>query len=179
MDILNMLPLRYYNVEGVEYLLRNLTANINVSEKTKLQTQLFLDYRLQPNETARSISGKLYDDPNLYWTIYLINNITNIVEDWPRKDFEDWLEYTFTREQLEEVVSYADSERNSVDITGIRYQYSIDDLVTDSQIILDYNLTPITREDFLRMEQEQKRNIRLLDPDYIDAFVETVKSELS
>ena len=37
MDILKMLPRRYYVVDGVEYLVTNLTANVNISTSTKLK----------------------------------------------------------------------------------------------------------------------------------------------
>ena len=180
MNLLRMIPRRFYQVEGREVLLMNFMANFNISEATRTQTNFFIDYRLKPGETARQISERLYEDPELFWTIYITNNITNDVEQWPRADFESWLDTRYTAEQLSEIVGYADPDRNMVDIEGIRFSQGYTDTTpSDSVVIQTFNLTPISRKQLLAMEEEAKRDIRLVDPDYIDRFVEVIRQELT
>lgn len=179
-DILNLIPRRFYQFDQLNLLVSNLTANVNVSDRTQRQTTLFLDYRVKSRETARQICTRLYEDDTLYWTVYLVNGITNEVEGWPRRDLDDWLNQRYTAEQLAEVVRYADIDRNSVDLFGLRHLHGLDDAIpSDEELIAQFNLTPITRAELYRMEDDKKRSIRLVDPDYIEEFVGAVRGALA
>lgn len=178
-DIATMIPRRFYTIDGVERLVTNLTANVNISSETQRSVSLFLDYTVKPRETARTICSRLYEDPDLYWTIYLVNGITNSIEEWPRLDFDAWKRQRYTEAELSEVKTYSDVDRNSVDLLGIRSLYGFDDTTpTDAEIVNTFNLKPVTLDDMLDMEEEKKRRIRLIDPDYIDDFVEVVREAL-
>lgn len=178
-DIATMIPRRFYSVDGVERLVTNLTANVNINTETQRSVSLFMDYTVKPRESARAICSRLYEDPDLYWTIYLVNGITNSVEEWPRVGFEDWKRQRYTDEELAEVVRYADVDRNSVDLMGLRMLHGYDDSTpTDAELINTFNLKAVTLNDLLEMEEERKRRIRLIDPDYIDDFVEVVREAL-
>lgn len=179
MDILNMLPRRFYNVGTSEILLANLTANVNIDDKTKNQTQLFLDYKIKTGETARDISSRLYDDQNFYWTIYMVNGILNEVDDWPLVDFEKKIRTKYTETQLNTIVGYSDIDRNLTDLQGVRFLNNLGDTIpTDNDLIIQFNLKPVTQYDMLFMEQDKKRNIRLIDPDFVEQFSEAVREAL-
>lgn len=180
MDILNMLPRRYYGVNNAQILLTNLSANVNISEQTKTQTQLFLDYRIESNESARSISERLYGDASFYWTIFVVNGIVNVVEDYPRVNFEDYVRTIYTPDQLSEIIGYSDVDRNLTDIQAVRFLNGLEDSVnvTDQDIITMFNLKPITMYEVLEMEENKKRNIKLIDPDYIEQFSDAIYEAL-
>lgn len=178
-DLLRMVPRRYYSVEGREVLLTNFTANVNISEVTKEQTALFIDYRVKGNETAMDIAERLYENQDYYWTIYLVNGMIDFVEDWPRRNFDKYIQTLFEPEELSEIIGYADADRNLVDLLGIRHQYGYDDITPSDDILIQrFNLSPITRLDILQMEDSKKRDIRLIDPDFIDQFVDSVREAL-
>lgn len=180
MDILNMLPRRFYGVNNAQILLTNLSANVNISEQTKTQTQLFLDYRIESNESARSISERLYGDASFYWTIYVVNDIVNVVEDYPRVNFEDYIQTIYTPDQLSEIIGYSDVDRNLTDIQAVRFLNGLEDNVdiTDQDIIVLYNLKPIIRYEVLEMAENKKRNIKLIDPDYVEQFSDVIYEAL-
>lgn len=181
MDILNMLPRRFYEIDGVEYLVTNITANVNISSSTKITKSLFLDYEIIGEETPRDIAGRLYENRDLYWTILVVNDMVNIVEDWP-KPYNKLYEIAsreFFEGELEEVVAYADTEGNQVDLVGLRFTNGHSDTVpSDQELIGIYSLTPVTRFDLFEMQNEMKRKIKLVDPDLIDDFVSAFRVAL-
>jgi hypothetical protein len=181
MDILKMLPRRYYNIDGVEYLVTNIAANVNISTATKLQKSLFLDYQIRDEETPRDIAERLYDDHNLYWTILVINDMTNVVNDWPLSytTLYERAQREYTDAELNAVVAYADPDGNQVDIGGIRFNQGYDDVTpTDAEIVNLFTLTPITQLELLEMQNEVKRKIKLVDPDLIEDFVSAFREAL-
>lgn len=181
MDILKMLPRRYYVVDGVEYLVTNLTANVNISTSTKLKKSLFLDYQIRDNETARDIADKLYENREYYWTILMVNDMTNSINDWPlsQSDLVDSSEREFSQEELYSIVAYSDPEGNQVDLAGIRFTFGYNDIEpSDSELLVLHTLTPVTLFQVLEMRNDMKRKIKLIDPDLIDDFVSSVKAVL-
>ncbi len=178
-DILRMLPQRYYTIGGRQYLMSNLTSNVNISEMTKRSAGFFIDYRVRPNETARQIADRLYEDDDFYWTIYFVNNIINVDEDWPRRNLADWMSQRHTEAELAEVIRYADVDRNTVDLRGLRFQHGFTEAThPDATMISVFNLTPITLRELYIMEDDKKRNIKLIDPDFIEDFSDAVQEAL-
>lgn len=181
MELLKLLPRRYYELDGVTYLVTNLSATFNAPQNVKSNNALFLKYVIKDGETARDLAERLYDNRDLYWTIYVLNDMTNSVNDWPMSsgDLYEQTLRTWGYEGVDEIVGYADDSGNIVDLAGVRFQYGLaDDSPDDQTVITTYNLTPISRYDLVEMENEKKRNIKMLDPRYIDQFVASVRKEL-
>lgn len=173
MDILNMLGRKEYSIQGVEYILTNLTANVNISDKTSRSLTLFLDHNIQDGQSARDIARDLYENEDYYWTIYVINKMTNSVDDWPVSDADIYNRIVAEKgfEGVDAVYTYADSGGNQTDLYAVRFQNNIADAVTDSSIVSSYNMTPVSRFEFDKMKNNAKRQIRLIDPDFIAEFV--------
>lgn len=66
-------------------------------------------YKIQDNERPDQIAKKVYDDPELDWTILITNNITNLNDQWPL-DNESLYNYCIDKygseEALNEVYAY-------------------------------------------------------------------------
>lgn len=181
MELLKLLPRRYYVVDGVTYLVTNLSATFNVSSTLLTTEALFLKYVIKDGETPRDLAERLYDNRDLYWTIFIFNGLTNTVNDWPMHsgDLYDQAVRLWGYDKVDEVVNYSDDSGNLVDLNGVRFQYGLTDSTPDDQtVITTYNLKPVTRYDLLEMENESKRNIKLLDPRYMDQFLASVRKEL-
>ena len=173
MDILNMLPRKEYNIQGVDYILTNLSANVNISTKTSQSLSLYVDHQIADGQSARDISTLLYENDSYYWTIFVVNGITNSVNDWPKPENEIYQQLVaeYGYEGVDTIVTYADPSGNQIDIEGLRFQESIEDTVSDAAIISIYNLVPVTRFEIEKMKNDMKRQIKLIDPDYISEFI--------
>lgn len=181
MELLKLLPRRYYTLDGVTYLVTNLSATVNVSPTVLETDALFLKYVIKDGETARDLAERLYENRDLYWTIFILNGLTNTVDDWPMHSghlYEQGLRI-WGYDGIDEVVSYADDSGNLIDLPGVRFQNNLaDDTPDDQTLITTYNLTPVTRYDLMELENEKKRQIRMLDPKYMDQFLASVRKEL-
>lgn len=173
MDILNMLPRTEYSIQGVDYILTNLSANVNISTKTSKSLSLFIDHQILDGQSARDISSLLYENDTYYWTIFVVNGMTNSVNDWPKSENEIYKQIVaeYGYDDVDTVIAYADPSGNQVDIVGLRFQESIEDVVSDSSIISIYNLIPVTRFEIEKMKNDLKRQVKLIDPDYISEFI--------
>lgn len=180
MELLKLLPRRYYVVDGVTYFVTNLSATFNVSPSVLNNGALFLKYVIKDGESPRDLAERLYDNRDLYWTIFIFNGLTNTVNDWPmsHNDLYDQIVRTYGYEGADEIIGYSDDSGNIVDLHGVRFQYGLADSVDDQTVITVHNLTPITRYELLEMENEKKRNIKMLDPRYMDQFLASVRKEL-
>ncbi|MGL4353151.1 MAG: hypothetical protein ACRCTP_04340 [Aeromonas popoffii] len=178
MDILKMLPKQAYTLDGVTYVVTNTSANVNISDETRNNKILFLDYQILDGETPRKLAQKAYDNSAYYWVTPLINGMTNTVNDWPKtvNELYDSAMRDWGEEKLYEVLGYSDPSGNVVDLPGLRHQGGyLDDAISDNDLIVLNELTPFSRFDIIEMENDKKRQIKLLDPDYIDLFVNAVK----
>lgn len=57
-----------------ESLVQNLSVYTEVLDEIKESSSYYQDYTIQENERADQVSMKLYGDPKLHWTLYLMND---------------------------------------------------------------------------------------------------------
>ena len=73
-----------------------LTTNIFRRAKARPDLEqystLFENYSIRDNETPSSLALDAFDDDHLDWVILLVNNITDIYTQWPKKE-DDLMEY--------------------------------------------------------------------------------------
>ena len=152
----------------------NLLRRVALRSKVKSNVLLFDTYDVQEGETPESIADKLYDDPQLHWIILLVNNITDRYHQWP-----------MTTPQFQAYVTekYADPDATH------HYEIAQDSGDTDTKIEVYSNsalytgdtdfyesATAITNYEYEESLQDEKRKIRLLDPRYVDQFVDEYKN---
>ena len=141
----------------------NILKRVAIRSKVKTNTMLFDTYNVREGETPESIADKLYDDSQLHWVIMLVNDITDRYHYWPLNGAQ------FNQ--------FVDEKYSNPD--GIHH-YEISQDSGDTSIVIDIGTdntdyptaTPITNREYEESEQDRKRKIRLLDPRYLDNFVE-------
>lgn len=181
MDILKLIPNQVYDIDGEKHILTNLSATVIISKTTRENSILFLDYEIVDGETPRTLADRIYDDGSLYWVILMINGMTNSVEDWPKTNNElyDWAGRAFTESQLYDEVVYVDASGNITDIEGVKFlNGQMQSGITDEEVIRNNQLEPLTRMDYLVLENDSKRSIKIIDPDYVQQFVSSVRSAI-
>ena len=142
---------------------KNLLRRVGIRAKVKSNALLYDTYDVKNGETPESLAFKLYGDAELHWVIMLVNDITDRYHDWPLSGAQ------FNQ--------FVDEKYSNPD--GIHH-YEISQDSGDTSIVIDIGTdntdyptaTPITNREYEESEQDRKRKIRLLDPRYLDNFVE-------
>ena len=145
---------------------KNLLRRVGIRTKVKSNTMLFDTYDVKNGETPESIAFKLYNDSELHWVIMLVNNITDRFHDWPMSEAQ-FLQFVNDKYDNVDAVHHYEIPQSSGDTSKkINIGTSNSDYPT---------ATAITNFEHEQEQQDNKRKIRLLDPSYLDDFVEEFK----
>ena len=154
----------YDSVGNGDYkLVTNLLKRVALRTKVRTNAALFDTYNVKEGQTPEMIADKLYGDPNLHWIVMYINNITDRYHQWP-----------LTTPQF---LAFLNDKYFNPD--GLHH-YEITQTSGDTTVTIDIGTdntehsgaTLITNREFEEKRQDTLRAIRLLDPAYVDQFVE-------
>ena len=150
----------------------NLLRRVAIRSKVKTNVMFFDTYDVKEGETPEIIADKLYNDPQLHWIVLMVNNIVDRYHEWPMSG-NQFLDYVNEK--------YLDSEGDP-NPSGVHH-YEIEQSSGDTTVKInigtdntDYSsATPITNYEYEEEEQNKKRQIRLLDPKFVNDFVDEFK----
>ena len=154
----------YDSVGNGQYkLVTNLLKRVALRTKVRTNAALFDTYNVKEGQTPEMIADKLYGDPNLHWIVMYVNNITDRYHQWP-----------LTTPQF---LAFLNDKYSNPD--GLHH-YEITQTSGDTTVTIDIGTdntehsgaTTITNREFEEKRQDTLRSIRLLDPAYVDQFVE-------
>ncbi len=143
----------------------NLLRRVGIRAKVKSNTLLYDTYDVKEGETPEMIAHKLYGDAELHWVILLINDITDRYHQWPMTggQFLDYLNDKYTNP---DGIHHYETTQTSGD-TKIKIEV-INDVDEDAYT----GLTLITNREYEEQEQDKRRQIRLLDPSFVEQFID-------
>tara|TARA_B100001778_G_scaffold280463_1_gene245190 strand:- start:110 stop:643 length:534 start_codon:yes stop_codon:yes gene_type:complete len=147
----------------------NLLRRVGMRTKLKTNTLLYDTYDVKEGETPEMIAHKLYGDAKLHWIILLVNDITDRYHQWPMTggQFLDYLNDKYTNP---DGIHHYESTQTSGDT---KVKIEVFNEVDDDAYT---GLTPITNREYEESEQDKRRQIRLVDPSFIEQFVDEFKS---
>ena len=167
----------------------------NIFRRVKIRDELddiilgFEKYYIQNSERPDQLAQKFYGDTKYDWVILLCNEITNLYHDWPMDEYEltnyvmrkynmtnpsdigmtrHWVTQEVKRNgrvHLEEGLEVPEN-----------FEYSFPDGVTIEKENL---VRPVSYYQHETKENERKRQIYILRPEYLDDFVEEFFSLVS
>ena len=149
-----------YNFKEVTNILRR----VSLRAKVKDNTLLFDTYDVKEGETPEMIADKLYGDPELHWAVLMVNDITDRYHQWPMNESQF---NQYVADKYDEVYSgihHYEVAQESGD-TSIKIWVE-----NDSDTNAYSGATAITNYEYEVSENDKKRQIRLLDPNYIGIF---------
>ena len=146
----------------------NLLRRVGMRAKLKSNTLLYDTYDVKEGETPEMIAHKLYGDPELHWIILLINDITDRYHQWPMSGMQ-FLGYINDKYSNVDGIHHYESTQTSGD-TKVKIE-----VVNDVDENAYTGLTPITNREFEENEQDKRRKIRLVDPSFVEQFVDEFK----
>ena len=140
----------------------NLLKRVAIRSKVKTNVMLFDTYDVKESETPEMIADKLYGDSELHWIVLLFNNITDRYHQWPLNN-NQFLSYMNDKYTDQDAVHHYEISQVSGDTT-IKINIGSDN--TDHS-----GATAITNFEYEEALQDKLRQIRLLDPRYIDVVI--------
>ena len=156
--------------QGNPKIVTNLLKRVAIRTKVKNNASLYDTYNVKNGETPESIADKLYDDPELHWIVLMVNDITDRYHQWPmlEQQFNTFVEEKYSNPDgvhHYEIEQSSGNTRTKIEVYNNSALFSGD---TDFYS----NATTITNREYEEAEQDRKRRIKLLDPSFIDQFVQ-------
>ena len=172
MGYFQMFPDTLYDAKGNgNYtVMKDIMTRVKLIASKKENILNFDYYNVQDGETPEMIAHKYYGDVNLHWTILVANDIVDYYNDWPMsvQKFEKFIFDKYDNPQA--IHHYEISQTSGETTTTIDVGMNTTDYPSATAI------SNYTYEDRL---QEQKRQIRLISPDFISQFVSEFEKKLS
>ena len=141
----------------------NLLRRVALRAKVKSNVLLFDTYDIRSGQTPEEIADKLYDDPELHWVILMVNDITDRYHQWPLNE-NQFQAYINDKYDNIDAVHHYETTQTSGDTT---LKIDVGTVNTDYP-----SATAITNYEYEVAREDEKRQIRLLDPRYLDPFIE-------
>ena len=174
--------------EGDYSLVKNLFKRAKLREDIYQDLAFFSKFDVLGDDRPDNVADLIYGDPTLDWVVLLSNNIVNVQSEWPlsQADFNRYITEKYgTEENLYSGIHHYESrEVKASDGTiiipsgarvSVGQSVSFFDEITDQQVIRTDVAMPITNymhEDRLNNE---KRNIFLLKPIYLNILFDDIE----
>jgi hypothetical protein len=172
----------------------------NISLKTSLINNLsqndpysFLRYTIREDEKAEDIADFYYDDPAMSWLVYFANDIVDPYTQWP-KTYENFTEYFRKKYASQALPTGTDAIVWGQDTTRtdniVHWKKTDDETILispDSYIraqtfngdFVAGDWTAVRRFDYEMEENEELRNIILVNTSYAPTVLENLRSLLN
>lgn len=181
------------SVDGTSMLMTNLMARVSVIPEVLKNPLVYYQYDIQEGDTPEIIAHKYYGDSYRYWIVLFVNEIMDPQWDWP---MDSTTFNTFIQDKYQEFNPYSEIHHYEEVIT--QYEHNTQ-LTTVDKIIIDetaydllletndtYNLptgvvdVTVTKQaisyyDYENDLNESKRNIKLLNSNYVDEIETQLK----
>ena len=171
MSYFSMFPEVVYDSKGDKNytIMKNIFTRVKLNSIAKTNIMDFDYYDVQDGEAPEIIAHKYYGDSELHWTILIVNDVIDIYHDWPMSSqtFEQYIKEKYTNP---DAVHHYEVAQTSGDTT---VNIDVGMNTTDYPSAL-----PISNYQYEDNLQDTKRKIRLIQPQYIEEFVEEFETKL-
>jgi len=170
------MPKIYYDSmnTGQPKVVTNIMRRVAVRAKVKTNTLLFDTYEVKEGETPESIAHKLYGDTELHWIVLMMNDVVDRFHQWPL-NFSQFNQFLADKYDNVDGVHHYEVAQSSGD-TDVKIEvYNSSALYTGDDDFYG-TATTVTNREYGRDRQEERRPVRLLDPRYVEDFVEEYTS---
>jgi len=152
----------------------NLLRRIAIRAKIKANTMIYDTYDVKNGETPESIAYKLYGDASLHWVILMVNDITDRYHQWPL-GYSQFL--NFINDKYDDTTGIHHYEiAQSSGNTNTKIEVYNNSALYTGDADFYASATAITNYEYEESLQDEIRKIRLLDPRYVERFVDEFKN---
>ena len=162
-------PLMAYDVKGNEQykLLPNILKRVKLRAGIASGLFVFDSYDVVAGERPEDVAFKYYGDPELHWVILMTNNITDRYYQWPLKqpELQAHLEDKYGAGNEDDVHHY-EIPQSSGPTSSRDFSHMVE-CNSDED-----NVSIISNREYEERKQDEYRQIKLLDPQFLETFVE-------
>lgn len=153
---------------GNEKLVTDLMTRVKVREKVIDEISLYDSYDVPSGERPEDTAFKHFGSAKYHWVILLTNNITDAYYDWPMSDqtFETFITDKYSNP---DAIHHYEVTTSSGKTTGD----GPDDYSHKIEVNSDASgAQSVSNREFEQRLQDRKRLIKLLNPAYLNTFVQ-------
>ena len=166
---------------------KNLFKRGKLKENVASDATLFTKYKVEGDDRPDNVALKVYNNENLDWGVMVCNNIMNLQSEWPllQAEFDRHLIDTYgTYENLNSIHHYETIEiKNSMGVVLVEQGLEVDsdysityyDSIIEKEITQSNIVTPITNLEYETKLDDDKRNIFLLKPSYVNVVADDME----
>tara|TARA_E500000178_G_scaffold312526_1_gene329276 strand:+ start:3689 stop:4228 length:540 start_codon:yes stop_codon:yes gene_type:complete len=171
MQYFNEFPVINYNISGQSGNLKQVTdiwRRVKVRSKIANNLALYDSVEVPEGDSPETIAYKAYGSTDYFWVVCLLNNVVNRFHDWPLDEY-NFQQFVKDKYDNPEAIHHYEKTQSSgkqngegpADFTH-KIQVNSDEAGAESVSNLQYEA---------RL-QDEKRQIKLLSPNYLNAFVD-------
>tara|TARA_E500000075_G_C6972699_1_gene311848 strand:- start:1025 stop:1561 length:537 start_codon:yes stop_codon:yes gene_type:complete len=166
-----------YDISGTNDF--KLTPDIfrRVKARSKIINNVVLldDYDIQEGDKPEDVAFKAYGDARYFFVVCLVNNIVNRYYDWPLDEynFQKFVEDKYENPNAAHHYEITQSSGKQKGDGPSDYDHKIEVNSTEPGAEMISNI------DYERREQDKKRTIKMLEPQYLNAFVTEFKKMIN
>ena len=164
-------PIIDYTLSGVN---GNTTEVTDIFRRVKARNKiadnvtLFDNYDVAEGEKPEDVAYKVYGESDYFWVVTLVNNIVNRYYDWPLDSFS-FQQYIKDKYSNPDGIHHYEVTQSSGKQTGdgpADYSHKL-------EVNSDYpGAQSVSNREYEQRIQDSKRQIRVLSPQYLNAFEE-------
>ena len=160
----------YYDLkgDGKEKLVTDLMTRVKVREKVINEMSLYDKYDVPSGERPEDTAFKHFGSAEYHWVVLLTNNITDAYYDWPmsEQDFETFLidKYAEPGAIHHYEVTQSSGKTTASGPDDYSYLVEVNSDATGAQ--------SVSNREYEQRLQDEKRQINLLNPSYLNTFIE-------
>ena len=160
--------------DGNYKLLPDILRRVKLRTGIRTGTFLFDNYDIKDGENPEDIAFKLYGDAEYHWVVLMTNNVTDRYYQWPltQPQFQEHLADKYGEGSEDAVHHYENTQASGKTSSSGPNDFSHKVEVNSD----DGDPDIITNRQYEQRLQDKYRQIRLLDPRYLGAFVEEFES---
>ena len=141
----------------------------------------FTKYSVIGDERPDQVADNFYNDSTLDWVVLTTNNIVHVRDEWPmgNQDFLTYLNGKYTEAQLANIHHYEtkvirDSNGKLIQPSGLTVPSNHSISFVDNGVLREESsLTSFTFLEHETNVNDNKRNINILRPEYLNFFLES------
>ena len=166
-------PLMVYDIKANNNykLVPDIFRRVKTRNKIKNNITLLDVYDVADGERPEHVAYKIYGATDFFWVVCMINNIENVYYDWPLSnlEFENYMKDKY--DNANGIHHYEKTQSSGPQIGGgpEDYSHKIECNSTDS------GAGPVTNFEYEMRIQDKKRQIKILDPKYLNIFLQEFK----
>lgn len=166
-----------YDISGTNDF--KLTPDIfrRVKARSKILNNVVLldDYDVQEGDSPEAVAFKAYGDAKYFFVVCLVNNIVNRFYDWPLDEY-NFQQFVADKYDNPEAIHHYEKTQSSGKQAGngpADYGHKIE--VNSDEA----GAEAVSNIQYERREQDKKRTIKMLDPQYLNTFVTEFKKMIN